>query len=596
MADGAEVEKEEQQEEPETPVQEDEDSTTGPPPVTDPASDTNRVAGPGATMELVPTETVGPGAQLALPGGPGIQVSGQGSRDLPGSRQLPRESDPRRYEHYYPRRKTRDGYDLQPQRYARAEYKEAPSYRVPDPRRMDPDPIPSKQPEDEPVPGGDKVSEDDLYDYGLADQDPDEIIHPLPSYQSLRSQQAPSNKATGQQQPVFGSGTIQPPAISSLGGDRVSASALPEIGPTGRDYRAQYSSAGVLSRVPKRSDGTGAGGQLGLRAPPVAPYAMVKGRLVPTPTTVAANLSEGQGSSPTPRDPQEALTEIPVVNGPLVDIGCALHHERFAGEMDAVLRKARLSNVQHMILPCMGLRDWEPLVELVDQYAPELLCTVGVHPLNVTNGTRSLVKQLSGIIQEHRRSIVAVGECGLDFKTGELANRDTQVRVFLKHLELAKEMDLPVLCSETYAHTWFMDAMQDASMSGDRVCIIRFTGTAAELKRYVDYGCYFGVSAWIQEDERELFRLIASSVPLDRLMLLSDSPSRHPSGDHTRLMEPCLLPFVAKDAAQWYGVRVDEMAAATTQNACRFFSLQSKGLITDSLETAPMDTFLDWLE
>jgi len=334
---------------------------------------------------------------------------------------------------------------------------------------------------------------------------------------------------------------------------------------------------------------------------PVGPstaYSLINGRVQPTPTigpTEGPQASESHAQN-------QSLTSIPVIEHPMVDIGARLQDARYQelgaqGDATMLLRKARLSNVQHVIVPCTSLKHARLVAELSVDYPREVYCTIGVHPHCAQHEERGPWEHFEKLLTSatYSTGIVGIGECGLDFETEGVAFREVQMRVFREQVLLARDKGLPLLCSERLAHTWFMEVLEECAMPGDQVCLVRFNGTEAELQRYVDYGCHIGVCGNIVPDKRgtALRAMLHRVVPMGRVMLMSDSPGHHPQELKGQLNEPCLLPYLCQSVARAYRTKADTVAAATYHTALSFFRIRSQD---DATTENRMGDYLNWLE
>ena len=261
----------------------------------------------------------------------------------------------------------------------------------------------------------------------------------------------------------------------------------------------------------------------------------------------------------------------------MIDVGANLLNGQFRGDLDTVLARARDAGIEHIVVTATSLDDARAAQELCAKH-PDLSCTAGVHPhlaKDVDAGWRARLLELA-----KHQSVRAVGEAGLDFNRN-FSPPDRQRRVFREQIEVAGELDMPLFVHDRDTDGGVYELLSEFRGTPDQVLIHCFTGSAQDLKRYLDAGYSIGITGWVCDASRgEELRRLAPGIPLDRLLIETDAPFLFPHGatppaGRRRRNEPCLLPFIAQRLAELYGVPVDELVGHTTANARRLFRLDS---------------------
>ncbi|MBS9405147.1 TatD family hydrolase [Halomonas sp. TRM85114] len=261
---------------------------------------------------------------------------------------------------------------------------------------------------------------------------------------------------------------------------------------------------------------------------------------------------------------------------PLVDIGANLTHASFSSDLESVLLRARAANVTTLILTGTDREHAEQAVALAERY-PGLYATAGVHPHDASQWNASQAQAMSDLHRDP--SVVAVGECGLDFNRN-FSTPDEQEHAFEAQLGLAAESGLPLFLHERDAgkrmhemlHTW-RDDINDAVVH----C---FTADRDTLHGYLDLDLHIGLTGWLCDERRgHHLRELVSDIPLTRLMVETDCPYLLPRNLPAKLKgrrhEPALLPWIVREIAHWRGMPEAELAEATTATARAFFRLAS---------------------
>jgi TatD DNase family protein len=259
----------------------------------------------------------------------------------------------------------------------------------------------------------------------------------------------------------------------------------------------------------------------------------------------------------------------------LIDIGINLAHDSFDSDRDAVIARAAAAGVVQMVVTGSSGDSTRRAIELATTHPGQLFATAGVHPHHATDLDDALYAELEVLAQ--RPEVVAVGECGLDYFR-DFSPREIQRRAFHRQLELAARLKKPVFLHQRDAHEDFIAILREHwrdLKSGVAHC---FTGTADELRSYLDLGLAIGITGWICDERRGHHLLpLMKEIPSDRLMLETDGPYLLPRDldpkPASRRNEPMYLPHIAQAVARAREEPLERLAALTTASARTFFGL-----------------------
>ena len=259
----------------------------------------------------------------------------------------------------------------------------------------------------------------------------------------------------------------------------------------------------------------------------------------------------------------------------LTDIGANLAHDSFDDDRDAVLERARAAGIDRIVVTGSSVDSNQGATELARRHAGFLFATAGVHPHHASDYDATSDAQIRALAAEG--SIVAVGECGLDYFRN-FSPRDAQLEAFRSQLDIAEETGLPVFLHQRDAHDDFVEVLEPVLPRLSRAVAHCFTGEHESLREYLAMGLYIGVTGWICDERRGThLREIVSVIPDDRLMLETDAPYLLPRTirpkPKTRRNEPMHLVEVLRTVAEARGQSEEHVAAITTANAARFFGL-----------------------
>lgn len=172
------------------------------------------------------------------------------------------------------------------------------------------------------------------------------------------------------------------------------------------------------------------------------------------------------------------------------------------------------------------------------------------------------------------KKVVAIGEVGLDYYykpkgTGKKEKfKEKQKEVFIQQLDLAKELDLPVIIHCRMAHEDVLDILKDRNLRGVIHC---FTGTWDEAQKYLDLGFYIGINGIIFKFDIDE---VIKKAPLDKILVETDCPYLTPTAEgKDKRNEPIFVKHVVQKIADLRGMTFDEIANKTTENAKKLFKI-----------------------
>jgi len=236
--------------------------------------------------------------------------------------------------------------------------------------------------------------------------------------------------------------------------------------------------------------------------------------------------------------------------------------------VDAVLARAREAGVVAVVSIGADETSSRQAVALAERHAT-VFAAVGGHPHDAATFTEAAWDEWRRLAAHPR--VVAIGECGLDYFR-DLSPRDVQRRVFARHLALAKDTGLPVVIHCRDAYDDCLDIVAAELGAPARAVMHCFLGGAAVARRALDLGLCLGIGGSLTFPREEAFRQVVAGLPLERLVVETDSPYLTPRPVRGR-NEPAHVRHVAARLAGVLGVPFERLAAATTANARALFGL-----------------------
>ena len=257
-----------------------------------------------------------------------------------------------------------------------------------------------------------------------------------------------------------------------------------------------------------------------------------------------------------------------------IDIACNFTHDSFKHNLDEVLNNAEHAGVDKFVLLCASLADIDPIKVIVSNTPEKFFISAGIHPHHATEileiNYDALLKKLKSINPN------AIGETGLDYFRN-ISPPDIQKKSFGMHIEIAKELNLPLYLHQRAAHSDFIRIIKENISNFPRFVVHCFTGTQAELDEYLELGAYIGLTGWICDAKRNIdLRKSIKNIPIEKMMIETDSPYLIPKNlmfkPKKNINEPKYLPHIANEICELTGYELEELKLATSNNAIKFFS------------------------
>ncbi len=250
----------------------------------------------------------------------------------------------------------------------------------------------------------------------------------------------------------------------------------------------------------------------------------------------------------------------------LVDTHAHLDFPEFDADRDEVITRAKEQGVGYIINVGASLEGSRKSLELSQKYA-SIYAAVGVHPHEADSFTLETEKNIRNLAKE--KKVVAIGEIGLDYFKHYSEPRN-QLSVFKQLLKIAKDFNLPVVIHTRNAQDDTLKILKEVMPV--RVVVHCFSGDKAFLKDCLDLGFLISFTCNVTYKKAEDLREIVKAVPLDKLLVETDAPYLSPEGFRGKRNEPAQVHLLAEAVANLKGLKLEEVAQATTENARRFFS------------------------
>lgn len=252
-----------------------------------------------------------------------------------------------------------------------------------------------------------------------------------------------------------------------------------------------------------------------------------------------------------------------------IDTHTHLFEPEFAEDREAVVQRAVEAGVKTLCLPCITEASLSRMEEMCAGFPGMCYPMIGLHPTELGDDYQAVLdrmyKELKG-----NDSYIAVGEVGLDLYW-DVTRKNEQLDAFRQQIEWAAETGLSLAIHSRNAFDDLYKVMDDNRSKGLTGVFHCFSGDAEEARKLLSFdGFYLGIGGVVTYRKSTLPSVLAD-VPLERVVLETDSPYLAPVPRRGKRNESSYIPFVAQKLAEIYGCSVDEVAAVTTDNARRLF-------------------------
>lgn len=288
----------------------------------------------------------------------------------------------------------------------------------------------------------------------------------------------------------------------------------------------------------------------------------------------------------------------------LTDTHCHLDFNKFDPDRDAVIRRAIKAGITRMLIPALELESSLAAIKLAESH-PNLYAAIGFHPTDLDKWNESSIENLRGLILHHASTgsarrptpspagkgskIVAIGEIGLDYYwVKEPDKRAQQGEILKQQLRLAQEVNKPVVIHMREENdAWFGQASIDLleilgkwhnelragnhPLAEKPGVLHSYNGNFETAQRAISLNFHIGITGPVTYKNAEEKRQIIRQLPLERLLIETDSPFLTPVPQRGKRNEPAFVAYIADKIAEIHMTTREQVAEITTMNAARLF-------------------------
>lgn len=252
-----------------------------------------------------------------------------------------------------------------------------------------------------------------------------------------------------------------------------------------------------------------------------------------------------------------------------IDSHAHLDDERFDLDRDEVIQSLNKNGIELILNPGADLITSKNAVALSEKYKC-IYAAVGCHPHDSKDMTDRDIDTFATLAKKSK--VLAIGEIGLDYFYDN-TDRDTQKKWFREQINLAKELDIPYIVHDRDAHEDVLRIMKEEHYSGSRGILHCFSSSVEMAKEFIKLGFMISIGGPVTFKKSKVSKMVATEIPLEHLLIETDSPYLTPEPFRGKRNEPLYVKFVAEEIARLKNISVATVAEYTNKNFKKLFDL-----------------------
>ena len=248
-----------------------------------------------------------------------------------------------------------------------------------------------------------------------------------------------------------------------------------------------------------------------------------------------------------------------------IDTHCHIYYDKYQDDINDVINKANDNNIKYMICVGVDLESSEKSITLSNQYE-SIFATVGYHPHEAKLTVDNYLDKMAKLLKHPK--VVAVGEIGLDYYY-EHSNKKTQIKVFREQLELAKDLDMPVVIHNRESDEDLYDNIKESKIN--KGVIHCYSSDIQYANKLFDLGLLVSFTGIVTFSKS--LQKVVKEIPIEKMMIETDSPYLTPIPFRGKRNEPHMVSLIAEKIAEIKNMPIEKVAEITTETARNFFGI-----------------------
>ena len=237
-------------------------------------------------------------------------------------------------------------------------------------------------------------------------------------------------------------------------------------------------------------------------------------------------------------------------------------------DIDGAINRALESGVEKIISMATGLDSCYTTIDVADKYE-SVFIALGIHPHSASTYTKDILSRIEELTSHER--VVAIGETGLDYHYMN-SPKEIQIESFQAHTDMATRLDLPFVVHVREADEDMQNILGQSNLKENPGVIHCFTGNWETAKKYLDLGFFISFSGILTFRGAKEIREAAKNVPIDRILIETDSPYLAPVPMRGKKNEPAYVRYVAEVVSEIRKLEMESLLAQLNKNTSALFS------------------------
>ena len=251
----------------------------------------------------------------------------------------------------------------------------------------------------------------------------------------------------------------------------------------------------------------------------------------------------------------------------MIDSHCHLDHEPLLSDLDNVIQRSKNVGIEKLLTISTSIESFSRVKEIVNK--DEMIYgTIGIHPHETDNNSidsEFIVKNL-----RDNKKIIGIGETGLDFYYNN-SDKHKQIKSFKIHIEASLKTNVPLIIHSRNAEETTFDILNEYKDKKLKILMHCFTGSQKFAEKLLNFNSFFSASGIITFKNAKDLQQTFKFLPLDRILIETDSPFLAPVPNRGKKNEPSFIDFTAKKLAEIKDIKKNELTNITTNNFNNLF-------------------------
>ena len=255
----------------------------------------------------------------------------------------------------------------------------------------------------------------------------------------------------------------------------------------------------------------------------------------------------------------------------IIDSHCHLDYSNLYNQLDDVIKRAQDNQVKYFLTICTTLKSFDTIKLIIDKYK-NIYGTFGIHP-HETKNFPNINKNFILDSKKNNKKIVGIGETGLDFYYN-FSEKEIQKNSFIEHINAASELDMPIIVHSRAAEKETYEILKSENKNSNlKILMHCFTGSKEFAKKLLDINCYISVSGIITFNNSAELTETVSSIPMEKLLVETDSPYLAPTPFRGKPNEPSYIVHTIDKLSLIKKITKEKVISHTTNNFKKLFNI-----------------------